>query len=143
MHVEVVDGQKWEKSYAANARRACFSELLPPGYDRIDFALIVSHQDVTGQLFAQGYITCREFDAESVYLKHGGAFPPAEKKPGALAAYRTALAFLQAKYKRITTLVENTNRSYLKMAIHEGFVPIGIRYFKGAILVELFLEGNV
>ncbi len=137
LSVERIEAFIWEQNFAADARRAVFSERLPPGFDRIDFALLlINARDVV----AVGYMTCRELDAKTVYLKHGGAFTPGEKQPWLQRGFTLCLDKLLAQYETITTLVENTNRPYLKMAIATGFIPIGMRTFKGTTLVELSLE---
>ncbi len=135
--VQRIEACEWEQNFAANARRAVFSEHLPPGFDRIDFALLLLN--LRDQV-AIGYMTCRELDAKSVYLKHGGAFAPGEKMPWLQRGFGLCLNRLLEQYEVITTLVENTNRPYLKMAIATGFIPIGMRTFHGSTLVELSLE---
>lgn len=136
IRVREITAQEWA-SCSEHAHRAVFSEIMPPEYDRIDFALLVYEEE---RELALGYITCRELSGDDVYLRHGGAFPPAEKKTYALRAYAAALSHLASRYKRMTTLVENTNRTYLRIALTAGFVPIGIRNFKGSVLVELLYE---
>lgn len=136
--VETIAADTWEKSLATAAHRAVFSEHLPPEYDRIDFALLAFDGETQTAL---GYVTCRELSAEDVYLKHGGAFEPAEKTLHVLGFYRECLAVLTRKgFKRVTTLVENDNITHIKMALTVGFKPIGIRNFKGSVLIELFKE---
>lgn len=136
IRVERVDGEQW-KQFAGDAHRAVFDEIQPPEYERIDFAILaVSSQDDR----ALGYITLRELDQESVYLKYGGTFDIIRGTKHSYEAYLACLRWLLARYKRLTTLVENTNKVYLKMAISAGFTIIGIRNFKGSVLVELFME---
>jgi hypothetical protein len=127
--------QVWESSYAQAAHLAVFSEHLPPEYDRIDYALLLVDKDKDETL---GYITLRELDKDSVYVKHGGGLPPLLPFHS-FAVFRHALGCLLADYKRITMLVENTNTACLKMALSAGFKVIGIRHFKGALLLELFI----
>jgi hypothetical protein len=112
-----------------------FGKLLPPGSERIDFAMIVSNSDGV----AMGYVTCREQDAETVYWQFGGAFPGTRDTLRTFQGYR---AFVDAcrNYKRITTLIENTNTVMLKMAMAVGFRVVGVRAYKGSILLEHLLE---
>ncbi len=136
--VQTIEAADWGLYCATQAHRCVFDEKLPPGYDRIDFALLVVDEEAEHIV---GYVTCREFSAEDVYLKHGGAFPHAKGTVWSLRAYVACLAELKERgFKRATTLVENTNAVYLKMALSAGFRPIGIRNFKGDILVELLLN---
>lgn len=130
-----VSSDRWAE-LAASAHLAVFNETLPPEYDRIDFALLVVEK-MHNQPVA--YLTARELDADSVYLKHGGVFPPIKGTINSVVTYREMMKWCLERYKRITTLVENTNTAYLKMALQVGFKPIGMRYFKGSLLVELFL----
>lgn len=121
---------------APSAHRSVFGEILPPEYDRIDFAVLVIDELQNRPV---GYVTARELDQESVYLKHGGAFPPMKDTIYSWHAYKKTLEHLLTRYTRITTLVENTNTVYLKMALTAGFKVIGVRYFKNTLLVELFI----
>ncbi len=121
---------------AGDAHRAVFAETLPPEFDRIDFALMAVHAGKT----PLGYLTARELNAQSVYMKHGGVFPPAAGKTIVLPVYLALLRYLDEYYRLITTLVENTNVPYLKLALTAGFLAVGIRNFQGSILLELLRE---
>lgn len=118
-----------------SAHQAMFDEKRPSTMDRIDYALVL--KDEAGLV---GYCTCRELDDESVYWQYGGAFPGTHSSPKAVEAYTVLVSWAHAKYKRITTLVENDNVRYLKLAMHAGFRIIGCRMFGGKILVELLNE---
>lgn len=133
--VKKISAEDWAK-VAPDAHRAVFGETLPPEFDRIDFALLSINPDTE---VALGYMTCRELDGASIYLKHGGAFPPITGTVWSWTCYLDCLAYLETRYKRMTTLVENTNDAYLRMALKAGFKPIGIRNFKGTVLVELLM----
>lgn len=134
MRIVEMSAAEWEK-YAPDAHRAVFAEMLPPGFDRIDFAVLA----VDGNDHTVGYVTAREFDKESVYLKRGGCFDPVAKCLRPLV-YKTLLDHIDKRYLRITTLVENKNVPYLKLAMSAGFHAIGIRNFKGSIFLELLRE---
>jgi hypothetical protein len=136
LRVLEIDKFGWER-FAQDARRTVFNETMPPEYDRIDYALLVIGSEKDEPV---AYMTVRELDADSAYLKHGGAFPPVKGTFHSLKIYMEMLDYLKPKYKRLTTLVENTNTVYLKMALTAGFKIIGIRNFEGSILVELYLK---
>lgn len=121
----------WEAYCAQYAHRAVFNEHLPPGLERIDYALVAAEGDKP-----VAYMTVRELDAETVYLKRGGAFDPLEKLYR-LPVYRMFLCWLDERYERMTTLVQNENVPYLKLAMAAGFRVIGIRTFDGEIFLEL------
>lgn len=104
--------------------------------DRISFALLaIGEKDDL-----LGYITCRESDKFSLYFQYGGAFPGTIKTSMSFKAYQECINFCRPKYKRITTMIENTNTSMLKMAMKVGFRIQGINYFDGHIFVEHALD---
>lgn len=118
-----------------NAHRVVFHEVRPMQMDRIDHVLLV----VDG-LVPLSYVTVRELDSETVYWQYGGAFPSSAGTLKVMKSYRLLIEFTKRGYKRISTLVQNTNISYLKMALSCGFVPMGVRFVKGEIYVELLNE---
>lgn len=132
--IDLLSADEW-RALSADAHLICFNERRSATLDRIDFALIV--KDESGPV---GYCTCRELDSESVYWQFGGAFPGTHSSAKAVSAYEELVEWTLAKYKRITTLVENENVRYLKLAMHAGFRIIGCRFFKGDVLVELLNE---
>jgi len=123
-----------------DAHLAMFSERRPGYIDRIDFALLATEDDNRGIV---GYVTVRELDADGIYWQYGGAFPSIKTSTTVLGVYRQFVEYCKARYKRITTLVENTNIAYLKLAMKVGFRIIGVRVFKGSVLVELLLDFEV
>jgi RimJ/RimL family protein N-acetyltransferase len=133
MRIEKLNPIEWAL-LAERAHLSVFDETRAKDMDRIDFALLMLNYEML-----QGYITCRELDKESLYWQFGGAFPSAHSTIRSSLAYDEAIRWCKEQgYKRITTLVENENVRYLKMAMHYGFRIIGCRFFDGKILVELF-----
>jgi len=124
---------------AEDAHKAVFNEILLPEYDRIDYALLVIREEPPKEGVPVAYMTLREFDKETVYMKHGGTFDPVRGTVFSMPCYVMMLNWLKETHKRITTLVENTNTVYLKMALSVGFKVIGIRNFRGSVLLELYL----
>jgi RimJ/RimL family protein N-acetyltransferase len=122
------------------AHHVVFEEKRSWDMDRIDYALICEEGGVPC-----GYLTARELDKESVYWQYGGAFPGTHSSSRAVAVYEALIDWTLERYQRITTLVENENVRYLKLALHAGFRIIGCRFFNGIILVELLRErgGNL
>lgn len=110
---------------------------MPPEFERLDFALLAVATTTNTPV---AYMTLRELDKETVYLKHGGAFDPARGTTMVMESYQAMLKYLDERYARQTTLVQNTNIAYLKLAMAAGFLAIGMRNFKGAILLELLRE---
>lgn len=136
MRIEVVNAIEWAQM-SEDAHRIVFDRHKPATWDRIDYAILLiddSH-DV-----AAGYITCREIDGETLYWQFGGAFPGTKGTIKSFQLYQFALNWCQGRYKRVTTLIENTNTVMLKMAMKVGFRVIGVRSFKGAILLEHLID---
>lgn len=133
-----LDPSEWT-DYAEHAHAACFKEFRHASLDRISFALLAHDPHHKGPI---GYVTVRELDSESCYWQHGGAFPPIEKTAHVLGVYQGFITWMRevGRFKRITTLVENTNVAYLKLAMHCGFRIIGVRMFKGEIFVEILKD---
>ncbi len=123
------------KLYSENAHWVCFGKIKPAEWDRIDFALMSmrGHEPT-------GYMTCREWDHETLYWQFGGAFPGTKATSVSFISYQAFVDYCKARYKRITTLIENTNTPMLRMAMKVGFRICGTRVFKGDILLEHLLE---
>jgi len=121
--------------FSENAHKICFNELKPQSFDRIDFALLGVLDGVPS-----GYVTCREYDHETLYWQFGGAFPGTRTTIRSWETYEALTDFCRGKYKRITTLIENTNTVMLKFAAKMGYRIIGIRSYKDSILLEHLLE---
>lgn len=134
MKVEKVMPDTW-KRLAPLAHKIAFDEILIPENDRIDFALFATVQGA-----AAAYVTCREVDADSLYWAYGGALPTIKDTVLSWKAYSAMTDFCRNKYKRIYTLIENTNIVMLKFAMKMGYKIIGIKNYKGAVLLEHVLE---
>lgn len=136
MHVECIKPQDWAV-LSEKAHLVCFGTQKPAHWDRIDFALMTI--DETGT--PMGYVTCREHDAETLYWQFGGAFPTTKGTIKSFRTYESLINYVRAMdYKRVTTLIENTNLVMLKMAMTVGFRIIGVRNYKDSILLEHLLE---
>jgi hypothetical protein len=136
IEIEKLSSSDW-KALAADAHKVVFEEIRPAYMDRIDYALLAVNRNSNVPLC---YVTVRELDNESVYWQFGGAFPSAKDSIVAFRAYQAGLRWTKDRYERVTTLVENQNVRYLKMAMAMGFRIIGVRTFKGQVLCELLLE---
>lgn len=122
---------EWEL-FSENAHLAVFNEKRKFEMERIDYALLIKEGETL-----LGYLTAREFDADSVYWQYGGCFPTSLDSFKAVHCYEKFLEWTRAQhYKRITTLIENDNIRYMKLAMKFGFKVIGVRLFEGKVLVE-------
>lgn len=130
MNVQKYDPLQWSL-VSEDAHILVFNELRSKDMSRIDFALVVWDGKPLG------YMTCRQFDMETIYISYGGAF---EKSFKVLEGYKAMLNSLKESYKRATTLVENNNIPMLKMAMSQGFLITGIKNFKNQIYLELSQE---
>lgn len=118
-----------------DAHLTCFSEIREASFDRIDYALVVA--DETSR--PVGYITCKEFDANTTYWQHGGGFPESIGVP-IFRAYQACVEWEKENHKRIFTLIENKNKRMLKMAMKVGFDIIGCKTITGSIMLEHLIE---
>ena len=137
MNIAKLSAEEWEK-FGTEAHLICFNEHLPAENNRIDFALLTFEEDVP-----LAYTTCREFDAWTVYMQFGGAFPSAKGTMKSFRSYEKIIESLKGEYKRATTLIENDNMPMLKFAMKAGFKIIGVRNYKGSILLEHLLDWEV
>ena len=125
--------EEWYR-YAEEAHKLVFKKHRDPWVDRISFAWLAYSGNG-----AIGYVTCRELDCHSLYWQFGGAL---DEKRGLLAVRGFEAFFQKAKdkYRRVSTLVENSNVAYLHLLMKMGFRVIGLRVFEGSILLELLVE---
>lgn len=122
-------------NYAADAHLVVFNEVRPVEMNRIDFAIMTVNEGIP-----QTFMTARELDSETVYMQYGGSFPSAKGTVTSFTSYSLIVDYLLSKYKRITTLIENTNFPMMKFANKKGLLVVGIRYFKGQIFLEHLIE---
>jgi hypothetical protein len=136
-HIVKISPQDWAAKFANNAHVAVFGKYRPGYVDRISYALLVIDTEKQNPV---GYLTARELDNESVYWQFGGGIKPHFQPVTVLTIYNLLIAWHGERYKRISTYVKNDNIEYLKIALKAGFRIIGIRNFKGDILLELLKE---
>ncbi len=133
LSVDKLSPWDWAR-YSETAHLICFGEHKPVSLDRIDFALVCKSDSNL-----LGYVTCREIDEKTLYWQFGGAFPGTKNS---FRGYQTLIEYCSTRYKRLTTLIENTNMAMLKMAMKVGYRIVGIRFFNGTILLEHIMEFN-
>lgn len=136
VQVRQIHKEDWA-AFSERAHLSCFGEHKPKELDRIDFALIVEDGERM-----MGYLTCREWDAKTLYWQFGGSFPGTKDTAMTFPGYKAFVQWSEERYDRVTTLIENTNVVMLKMAMKVGFRIVGVRTFKGDILLEHLLEFN-
>jgi hypothetical protein len=122
--------EEWDK-HSERVHLVCFNEVRPADMNRYDYALLVFEGTTP-----IAYMTCREFDSETVYMAYGGSFPSARGTVKSYKAYEKMVEFLKLKYLQGTTLIENSNIPMLKFALKQGMKIIGVRNFKDSILLE-------
>ncbi len=135
MHVARVTAEDW-KQVSEDAHLSVFIERKPASLDRIDFALVVEAKDGA----PMAYATCREIDRESLYLQYGGTFPNCRGRGKGHDLFAQFVGYARKHYRRVSCLIENTNRPMLKLAFDAHFDIVGVRTFKGAVLLEHLLE---
>lgn len=135
MRIEKIEKDNWKK-FSESAHLICFKENRAHSLDRIDFALLaINDIDIPC-----GYVTCRETDSETLYWAFGGAFPSVKGTINSYRCYEDFIKWTAARYKRVYTLIENTNSPMLRMAAHVGFFVVGIKNFHGQVLLEHMME---
>lgn len=127
-----IDKSDWLR-LAESAHAIAFNDFRPADFDRIDFALIVEHEETFEPL---GYMVCREHDAKTLYLQFGGAFRGARSTSLSYKGYVCALDWCKARYERIITKIDNKNSVMLKFAAKAGFLIVGVNNYNGTILLE-------
>lgn len=135
LQVKKLSKDDWRELSEA-AHLSVFNEKRSSSVDRIDYALLCETADKN----LVAFMTCRELDDETVYWQHGGSFPRFRDTLYSFASYSQFVEWHREKYKRVTTLIENTNTVYLKFAMKVGFKIIGVRNFDNQILLEHLLE---
>lgn len=136
IRVEPLSTTAWN-DISENAHKVAFGTVKPASLERIDFALMAVDSASDQPL---GYVTCREHDAETLYWQFGGALPGTKGTIKSWRAYQEGLGWCEGRYKRVTTMIENTNLPMLELALKAGFLVNGIRYTADKILVELVKE---
>lgn len=135
--IVMIPKDKWAV-LSEDLHKICFHTIKKKEWERIDFALAAINDEKNEMI---SYITCKELDHESLYWQYGGVLPAYQKTFNSASSYGKAFDWCRnAGYKRIGTLIENTNEQMLKMAAHNGFIIIGIRNFKGKVLLEHGIE---
>lgn len=136
IEVQRASKEQWLEM-AEVCHQACFNERYPVEWNRVDFALVGIDNE---KRMMVGYVTCREHDHETIYWQYGGSFPEFRGSTLVVTGYKLFIEWCREHYKRITTLIENTNAPMLKMAAHCGFIIVGIRNYKGKVLLEHGIE---
>ncbi len=131
--IEIIEPKVWVSEYSEKAHLIAFGKSKPKEWDRIDFAIIMADSE-TAQIV--GYLTCREFDHETLYLQYGGSMPGSKGTPKTLEGFNAAMLWAATVYKRVTCLVENDNYPMLNLAMKAGFKITGLRGYMGNVLLE-------
>ena len=140
MILHKVDIEAWN-DIAEKAYLSVFNSDRPTAMNTFDYALFVTDDDDKPVC----YTTCLEFDSESIYMQHGGAFPEAQKTVKTARGYHLMIAFLREHYKQATTRILNINRPMLRLADSAGFVINGVDVHGEAIylhLINKFVEDD-
>lgn len=134
LRLEILTRDEWQV-LAPMAHVAVFEEAPPSSLSKIDYAMLVTTDDKK----IVGYVTVRDASDDVCYWQYGGVFD-LKNKLRAVRAFELCLGWAANRYRRITTLVKNTNAAYLRLCLAEGFLVTGTRLFDGDLLVELHLD---
>lgn len=134
MIVKRIASEEW-RTISADAHLVVFGTEKSAAHERVDFALLCLEGDRI-----EGYLTAKEMDHETVYWQFGGSMPHIKGSAKSFRGYQLFVDWAKAHYKRVQTRIENTNTAMLKMALHVGFLIVGVRFVQGSTLLELELE---
>lgn len=134
MEVVRLTPDKWA-TLSKNANMAVFGEIVDPGLEKIDCAYLILDKDSP-----VAFTSIQERDRESAYIQYGGTMPQHRGKGFGKEFFTMILDEVFKTYKRVGMLVENTNIPMLRLGMSSGFVIIGMRNFKGSILLEMGRE---
>lgn len=138
MKIHVLTPEEWAR-FSEDAHRICFSEKGRGDLDRVDFAFLA----VEGET-PLAYATCREHDAVTVYMQHGGRLTKQGDDRAAYHIYPGMLKLLKEMgYQLALTQIENTNTTMLKLAMKNGWLITGVRFFEGKILLNHELKFGI
>lgn len=135
MVVEKLTKEEWAPMNV-NAHFFSFGHKIDLADERYDFTLIVKNEAHKLMFYSK----CREHNASTLYLMYGGALPGTIESSMTYFAFKKMLAYCQARYKRVTALVVNTNIRALKMAFKCGFLVMGSGIVDGHIFLQLVLD---
>jgi hypothetical protein len=107
---------------AENAHLLAFHEERSQRVNTYDFALLVEDEKTDTLL---GYMACMEVDAESVWILHGGAFPPAKNNSRAVQGFNLMVSYLKQNYARAKLDTLSSNIAMIKLAYSAGFMIAG------------------
>ncbi len=134
--IKQISSEDW-KNFSREAHLICFDENKPVEMDRIDYALLAIDETTDKPA---GYVTVREITNKDVYWQYGGSFPGTRGTVKSFRVYEALHDWTSQRYERITTLIQNTNTTMIKFAMKMGYLIIGIRNFKGDVMIEHLLE---
>lgn len=137
MIIKKIGSNLWHEMMAESAHFVTFGETGRKGIERCDFAYLVIEEDTNE---VAGYVSCIEMDGETVYWQYGGAMPDKRNTYRTMYGYRLMISRALEEFERVTTRIENTNITMLKMAMAMGFLIVGTWNFKNKIYLELLLE---
>lgn len=135
IEVKFIAKELWNETFSELAHGLVFKEHKPKEWDRIDFALLVLLNGIPS-----GYMTCREYSHDTIYVQYGGTFGEAKNSIWSYRILESLMDYFRIKYARCLMFIENTNKTMLKMSAKIGFKIIGVRNYHNDVLLEHLLE---
>jgi len=118
---------------AENAHKIVFHEERPAWFSRYDFVLIAEGPDGT----PLGYVGCKEIDAGTVWLHHGGSFPSSQGISTA-KGFHAFVNYLRERYSDAKLDTRNDNLRMIKLAYSAGFVIKGVEDQYGDLYLNMW-----
>lgn len=138
MDIEKISISEWKSKYMNMFYYKTFNEFRNELDEKSDFILIAFHNNSP-----VGFVTCLELDNETIYWQFGGAFDEIKRSYMVSEKYKGFIEYIKnnyKNYKRITTKIENTNFSMIKLAMKYGFLINGVNSFKNKTFLHLINE---
>lgn len=135
--VEKISLDHWKEHYMQYMYIDAFSHSKSSDLEKCDFVLLC--KDYKNEVV--GFVTCHEMDSETLYWQFGGASKKVKNTINVSSHYVSFINWSLERYQRVTTRIENTNTSMLRIALKCGFLIYGVWNFKNKIYLELCNEG--
>lgn len=126
MRVVLIDRETWLRDCARNAHKAVFDEDTSFEEGAFTTAMLVIDDSANTPII---YMTFHEVQKKAVFVEYGGSFPPYRGNPKVYRAFNHANEWFRLSgYSRVGMITRNTNTAMNKLAIHAGYIVVGMQF---------------
>jgi hypothetical protein len=134
MRVVLISREDWLRDFARNAHLAVFDEDTSFEEGSFTTTMLVIDEKTDTPII---YMTYHEVPQGGVFVEYGGSFPPFRSSPKVYRAFNFANDWFRSNgYKRVGMITRNTNTAMNKLAIHAGYLVVGMQFQKGKFYLE-------